>query len=62
MVLISSVKVLSFLRVFKQFDKLVKLLQNVMSDILPFVCLFFLWFSVVALLFDVAGVKLSDGD
>lgn len=48
-----------YLRAKKTFSKLVKLIGNVIQDIMPFLFFFTLWFLLNSLLYRLAGVNIG---
>ena len=54
--LLSSLKLLNFLRVFASFGQFVELLQNVMRDVSVFTVFFFYWVGLNGYLLDIMGI------
>jgi hypothetical protein len=58
-ILFTSARILKYLRAKKMFSKLVKLIGNVIYDIMPFIIFFCFWFLLNSLLYRLAGVHLG---
>ena len=53
--ILGSLKIMSFLRVFKEFGQLVKLMAKVISDMVVFTIFFFYWLFFASFMYDILG-------
>jgi len=60
--ILGSLKVLSFMRVYKEFGQLVKLMTKVIRDMLVFCIFFFYWLFFASFMYDMLGSKIDGAD
>lgn len=62
MMVLITFKLMFFMRVSENFSSLVKLINNVISQVGPFTVFFLMWLGTVCMMYKISGITLIEGN